>query len=273
MTDITFIAFAVNGELDLNRLAGRLAIPRRFRWEEPMRLHPVTFTPSVAGDTLGVYLYFFGSLVFLNCSDDIIARFLDGLKQHVEILKNQTRLPFRDDYRLSVVAGAETAITNDGMTAPLFREELPEIISFVIAKSVALELIEERIDTVFDDVGGLIGRLEQGVLELPDRRLARLAAAVLGFKYTSISHIMVLDKPDITWNNEEADRLYLTMADLFELTPRYQEIKHKSETLMNVTEVFSSLSHARRAARLEWIIIILIAFEIIMALLEKFLPR
>lgn len=272
-TDISFIAFAVNGELDLNRLATRLAIPHRFRWEEPMRLHPVTLSPSAPGDALGVYLYYFGSMVFLNCSDDVIARFLDGLNQHVETLKNQACPPFRDDYRLKVVAGAEAAISNDGMVAPLFREDLPEIISFVLAKSVALELIEERIDAVFDEVGGLIGRLEQGVLELPDRRLARLAASVLGFKYTSISHIMVLDKPDITWNNEEADRLYLTMADLFELTPRYQEIKHKSETLMNVTEVFSSLSHARRAARLEWIIIILIAFEIVMALLEKLLSH
>jgi len=55
-----------------------------------------------------------------------------------------------------------------------------------------------------------------------------------------------------------------------EADPRYQEIKHKSETLMDVTDVFSSLSHARRAARLEWIIIILIAFEIVMALLDKF---
>lgn len=60
------------------------------------------------------------------------------------------------------------------------------------------------------------------------------------------------------------------MADLFELNPCYQEIKHKSETLMDVADVFSSLSHARRSARLEWIIIILIAFEIVMTLLNKF---
>lgn len=54
------------------------------------------------------------------------------------------------------------------------------------------------------------------------------------------------------------------------LQQRYQEIKHKSETLLDVTDVFSSLSHARRAARLEWIIIILIAIEIFIYLLEIF---
>lgn len=270
MNEIIFTAFAVSGELDLNRLAARLSIPRKYRWEEPMRLNPVTFTPSVASDTLWVHLYYFGGMVFLNCSDDIVARFVEGLKRHVEQLKGQPQLPFRDDYRLEIVAGTAPSITNDGAVMPLYREALPDIISFVIAKSVALELIEERIDAVFDEVGGLIGRLGQGVLELPDRRLARLASTVLSFKYTSISHIMVLDKPDITWDNEEAERFYLTMAELFELTPRYQEIKHKSEALMDVTAVFSSLSHARRSARLEWIIIILIAFEIIMTLWDKF---
>jgi uncharacterized Rmd1/YagE family protein len=79
---------------------------------------------------------------------------------------------------------------------------------------------------------------------------------------------MVLDKPEITWENQEADSLYLTMADLFELRQRYEEIRHKSETLMDITEVFSSLSHARRASRLEWIIIILIFVEIVLYLFQ-----
>jgi required for meiotic nuclear division protein 1 len=79
---------------------------------------------------------------------------------------------------------------------------------------------------------------------------------------------MVLDKPDITWENQEADRLYLTMANLFELRRRYDEIRHKSETLMDITEVFTSLSQARRANQLEIIIIILIFVEIVLYLFQ-----
>lgn len=48
-------------------------------------------------------------------------------------------------------------------------------------------------------------------------------------KSISISHIQVLDKPDITWDNTEADRLYSTMASLFELNQHHLEIKHSSE--------------------------------------------
>ncbi len=265
----SFTAFAIGGVLDLNRLALQLGIDRKYRWEEPMRLNPVTFTPSNPSDVVWVYLYYFGGVVFLNCRDDIVARCIEGLKQHLFQLKEQPQLPFREDYELLINPTAEPSITNDCAIMPLFNQDLLEIICFVIAKSVALERIEEDVDSVFDEVGGMIARLGHGVLELSDKQLAKLASSVLAFKYKSIAHIMVLDKPEITWDNEEADRFYLFISNLFELTPRYQEIKHKSETLLDITDVFSGLSHARRSARLEWIIIILIAFEIIMALWQK----
>jgi len=270
MEVFSFNAFAFAGELDLNRLAAKLGITRRYRWEEPMKLSPVTFSALADSDVEQVYLYYFGGVVFLNCTGDIIARFLDGLPTYVDNLKGQPQLPHRDEYRLEIDPGREPAITNDFAVMPYFDLEFMDIICFVIAKSVALERIEERIDLVFDEVESLIANLGKGRLELPDRDMARLASSILSFKFTSIAHIMVLDKPDSTWDNPEADRLYRTMARLFELSQRYQEIKHKSETLLDMTDVFTSLSHARRSARLEWIIIVLIAIEIVIYLMQLY---
>lgn len=270
MEQFTFKAFAFGGELDLNRLAVKLGITRKYRWEEPMTLNPVTFVLATGNDTERVYLYYFGGVVFLNCSADIIARFLDSIPQYSDSLKRQIQLPYREEYRLEIDPKREPAIANDCAVMPRYNLAFLDIICFVIAKSVALERIEERIDVVFDEVEGLIANLGKGRLELPDRDMARLASSILSFKFTSIAHIMVLDKPDITWNNPEADRLYTTMASLFELNQRYLEIKHKSETLLDMTDVFSGLSHARRSARLEWIIIVLIAIEIVIYLLQLY---
>jgi uncharacterized Rmd1/YagE family protein len=268
MDRYTFNAFVVGGELDLNRLAARLGIGRRYRWEEPMKLNPVTFAPAAASDGEWVYLYYFGWVVFLNCSGDIVARFLDGIRHYAEYLGERPQLPFREEYRLETDASRELAITNDVAVMPNYNQAFLDIICFVIAKSVALERIEARVDAVVDEVEGLIASLGKGKLNLSDNDMAKLASSILSFKYTSIAHIMVLDKPDITWEDAEADSLYRTMASLFELSQRYQEIKHKSETLLDVTDVFSTLSHAKRAARLEWIIIILIAIEIVIYIME-----
>ncbi len=270
MNLFNFKAWAFGGELDLNRLAVELGVNRKYRWEEPMKLNPLTFTLASGNEAEQVYLYYFGGVVFLNCPGDVIARFLDGIPRYAESLKGQIQLPYQDEYRLEIDPEREPAITNDFAVMPHYNLAFLDIICFVIAKSVALERIEERIDVVFDEVEALIANLGKGRLELPDRDMARLASSILSFKFTSIAHIMVLDKPDITWDNPEADSLYLTMARLFELNQRYQEIKHKSETLLDMTHVFTGLSHARRSARLEWIIIVLIAIEIVIYLMQLY---
>jgi len=268
MDNCSFNAFAYPGELDLNRMAQKLGIGRRYRWEEPMKLNPVTFALLADGDREQVYLYYFGGIVFVNCSADIIARFLDSLPNYSGGPKERPQLPYREEYRLEIDNSREISINDDFAVLAAYSQVFLEIICFVLAKSVALERIEARLDVVFDEVEQLIANLNKGKLDLPDRDMARLASSILGLKFSSIAHIMVLDKPEITWDNPEADTLYLTMARQFELNQRYQEIKHKSDTLLDMADVFSSLSNARPWARLEWIIIILIAIEIIITLLE-----
>jgi uncharacterized Rmd1/YagE family protein len=265
-----FTAFTIPGELDLNRLGAQLGLIRKYRWEEPMLLNPVNLKslPAERSETEQVYLYYFGGIVFLNCTNDIISAFSREMEKITDSFKNFPNLNYQDVYSLRIEEAKPLSITNDYAVMPRYDRACIDIIAFVIAKSVALERIEEQVDTVFDEMEGMISLLDQGKLNFSDKRLAKLASKILDFKYRSISSIMVLDKPDITWDNPEADRLYLTMANLFELNHRYQEIKHKSETLMDITEVFSGLSHARRESRLEWIIIVLIFIEIVIYIIQ-----
>lgn len=265
-----FSGFAISGELDLNKLATQLGILRKYRWEEPMQLDPSTLRP-VPTDSLEeshVYLYYFGGVVFRNCSERIIGEFARKMERVSDSFNGFPNIEYHEQYSLRIEEGAAPAIANDCAVMPRYERAFIDIVAFVVAKSVALERIEEQADTVLDEMEGFISLLDQGKLGISDRKLAGLASKILNFKYRSIAFIMVLEKPDVTWDNPEADRLYRTMATLFELSQRYQEIKHKSETLMDITGVFSDLSHARRSTRLEWIIIVLIFIEIVIYLVE-----
>jgi uncharacterized Rmd1/YagE family protein len=270
MVRYDFTAYALPGELDLNRLGAELGIGRKYRWEEPMPLTPEDLKPLSAerSETKQVYLYFFGGLVFINCSQDGIRDFFTRMETISDEFKEHRSIKFSEKYSLEMNSRSQPAITNDYAVMSGYDPAFIDVICFVIAKSVALERIEEKVDPVLDEMEGFIGLLGRGKLGIPDKRLATLASRILDFKYRSIAHIMVLDKPDITWDNLEADRLYLTMANLFELNQRYSEIRHKSETLLDITEVFTSLSHARRAARLELAIIILILIEIVIYIFQ-----
>jgi uncharacterized Rmd1/YagE family protein len=270
MSEYQFTSFALSGELDLNKLGALLGIIRKYRWEEPMVLNPLNLKPlsDERSEEQQVYLFYFGGVVFFNCSEKTIRDFSREMGKIIDNFKGFPNIKYQDHYSLRVEEGGVLAITNDYAVMPNYDRAFIDIIVFVISKSVALERIEERVDTVLDEIEGLIALLGRGKMGIPDKKLAKLASSILTFKYSSIAYIMVLDKPEITWENQEADSLYLTMADLFELRQRYEEIRHKSETLMDITEVFSSLSHARKASRDEMIIIILIIVEIVLYLFQ-----
>lgn len=269
MARFDFIAYGLNSEIDLSKLATALGINRKYRWEEPMGLVPDSLSPlsTQRNESEQVYLFYFGGAVFVNCQKDTIDAFFKKMTGFSEAFRDYPAIKYVDHYSLQS-SEVKINITNDFAVMPVFDPSFIDIISFVISKSVGLERIEDQVDTVLDEMEDMIGLLAKGKLGIPDHKLAKMASTILNFKYRSIAHIMVLDKPDITWDNLEADRLYLTMANLFELDQRYQEIKHKSETLMDITEVFSGLSHSRRATRLEWTIIILIVIEILIYIFE-----
>jgi uncharacterized Rmd1/YagE family protein len=180
---------------------------------------------------------------------------------------------FSDDYRLEVSTDKPPAINYDALVTAEQDSNQSEIIATVLAKSVALEKIEADIDLLLDDIEEIVQFLEQGKLNVSDDKLAKMSAKILGYKFNTISYIRLLDKPNITWINEAASQLFAELSTIFELDDRYKKIRHKSETLMDITEVFSGLTHARRGNRLEWAVIILIAIEIVLSLYTMFFPK
>jgi uncharacterized Rmd1/YagE family protein len=267
------VARALDRDVDLDRLAAELGIDRKFRWEEPMILSPDTLglLAERHGIDPRVFVYAFGSVVFLNCSAATVTRFLDRMgRESAQFVPGDA---LASDAFALTTGHDRVAVTNDFAEVPGNDPELVDSVCLVLAKSVALERIESRLDCVFDEIEHLIDFLAKGRLRYPDERMARLTSMILSLQYTSLSHVMVLDKPEFTWENVAADELYSTMANLFELRQRYREIQHKSETLLDVTQVFSTLSHARRSTRLEIIVIVLILIEVVIYVAELLMRR
>ena len=98
MTSCQFTAFVIAGELDLNRLAPQLGIIRKYRWEEPMLLHPVTFKPlgSDSSEEQQVYLYCFGGVVFLNCTDSVIRDFSREMEKISDTFKGFPNVKYQE---------------------------------------------------------------------------------------------------------------------------------------------------------------------------------
>lgn len=265
-------AFAVCREINLSSIAAHFGIKRKLSWEDTLALtehHLDGILPNPADKT--VFIFSFGALVFVNFASSDITDALSYLATLDPNMPGFGATKYADDYQLTI-GGNEVSVTYDELIAPTLQPYYLELIAVILAKSVALERIEDEMGKLFDDVEVIINQLKKGKMALSDEQLARISGRILSYRYSSISYIMILDRPDVVWRIQEAQELYLELEHLFELPDRYEKVTHKTETLLDITRVFADLYHAKRGTRLEWLVIILIAFEIVISLVDKFWP-
>lgn len=271
MQTMNFLAVSVAQELNLNQFAKHFGIEKKFKWEDTLILKEHQLK-GIFNDyhNKSAYLFHFGCLVGMNCTKHDLSDLYNYIsKIDTSLANNINHFKYNDSYLVEINSDRELEVHHNFMVTPRLLEHYPQMIAIVLARSVALDRIEENIEKVSDEIEKIIDYLDHGKLNIGDDKLAKLSAQVLRYKYNTISYVMVLDKPDITWYKEDADILFMQLAELFELQERYENLRHKTETIMDITEVFTILTHAKRGTRLEWMIIILIAFEIIISLVEK----
>src|SRR3954462_5674094 len=71
MGDLTFKAFAITNEIDLNKIAIHCGIPKKFTWEQPLILRGEilkSILHKVVDESQMVLVFSFGSIVFINHS-------------------------------------------------------------------------------------------------------------------------------------------------------------------------------------------------------------
>ncbi|NYE09568.1 putative Rmd1/YagE family protein [Bacillus niacini] len=271
MRDLTFKAFAITNEIDLNKIAVHCGIPKKFTWEEPLILRGEILKSILykdVDDSQMVLVFSFGSIVFINHStpNEITAllNYLHSFEPDIEV-KNADR--YSDDYSLHIKETESIELTDEYVVVPEYEDYYPELISTVLAKSVALEKTEEQLGQINDKLETMIDRLEKGKLRIGNKELARTTAKIIRHEYNTLAYIMILDKPDITWTSSSAGEFYDRMLEFFELNDRYKILKSKTEILYNIMDGFSTISHSIRGLFVEWIIVILILFEIVLSLL------
>ncbi|MCX7951290.1 MAG: RMD1 family protein [Clostridiales bacterium] len=265
-----FKASFISNEINLYKIANYFGINKKFKWEEPLILDERNLKGILSHpNNKYVYVYHFGSIVSANLTFHEQRDVIEYLKKIDNTLKNNTIFNYIEDFRLVIDKNKDEELSYDSITVNVFKPYYMEIVATILAKSVALKKIEVDIDNLLDEIENIIVYLDNGKLHLSDTHLAKMSSKVLRFKYNTISYIMLLDKPDVAWKIEDAEEFFTKLSDLFELKDRYDKIRHKTEVLLDITEVFTSLTHAKRGTKLEWMVIILFIVEIVMSILEK----
>lgn len=273
MVEMKFRAYALTNEIDLNKIAVECGIKKKYTWEEPLILQGdqlVRILEQDAGVRERVLVFSFGAVVFIDSDEKHRVKFLDYLKKIKNDIDLNQAVRYQEDYMLHGGEEGKLEFNDRYVRIPNLEKYHPELVSMIIAKSVALERIEEKLGKILDDLEFKIDSLEKGRLGIGNRELARTTSRIVRHEYNTIAYVMILDKPDITWTNSEAAAFYEGMSEFFELNDRYEVIRSKTEILRNIIEGLSSISHSIRGLFVEWVIVVLIVFEVVLMILDLF---
>jgi len=75
--------------------------------------------------------------------------------------------------------------------------------------------------------------------------------------------VAVTEKPDALWDRPDLERLYARLEDEYELKERVDALNRKLAVVAETAQTLADIIDTRRALRLEFIVVVLIAFEII----------
>jgi uncharacterized Rmd1/YagE family protein len=222
---------------------------------------PLAFKSGAKGI---VVLFRFGVAVFVDMSpleEDEVLRRLDG--RVVKPLKQREE----DTAFIEVVRDKEDHITPAGRIAV---RELSTEHTLLIADALATSLIvvhdERNVAAVFDVMEPLARQLaERGRTPGGRRALLKHIGNALLVQQRVSGLVAVAEKPDVLWERPSLERFYARLEDEYELKERAGVLTRKLTVISDTARALADIIDTERSLRLEMIIVLLIAVEIVIS--------
>lgn len=234
-------------------------------------LHPSPLTVA-AGDKGVAVIFRYGAVVCFELDPVQEASFRSSLGGFV---KDAFADPEREEVEIAIDPERDERLDAEG-TLWLHDTHLGrlQIVAEILAKSVVLAHYEERVAEVFERVEPIAEGLRRGAGgRQRGRELLRQIGDVLLTQTRTVGRVEVTEKPEITWEEPDLERLYARLGEEYELRERDLALERKLDLISRTAQTFLDLLHTRRSLRVEWYIVILIAVEIALSVYDLFAAR
>lgn len=245
----------------------------RIETRELERAQAVALSPLTvrAGEHGYAILFRFGVVVFIELNALEQANFIKGLESFIQGRFNEPEVD-----ALSIIVDPENQERIDAqgrLSLHTVQTERLQLVSHVLAKSTVVSHYETRIANVFDRIERLADSLRGNIAPTSSKDLLREIGDVLLSQARMVGRVEVTEKPEITWDNPELDRLYERLAIEYELRERDLALSRKLELISRTAETYLDLLQNRQSIRVEWYVVALIIIEIILALYQIFVQH
>jgi required for meiotic nuclear division protein 1 len=250
-------------------LLGERLDTRAFERDEPLGIAPLTV--DIPGGGVAV-LFRYGAVVLFGVATTALDNFVASLRPLVT-----AALPVaeRDDARLLIRPEADQVVDLAGniFLAEKTTERL-QVVADILAKGLVLSYYETRIADIFDGIEPLAAMLrEKGRAGARSKELLRHIGDVLLMQQKMVGRVETGEKPELLWDHPELERLYMRLAEEYELRDRDRALDRKLDIISRTVETLLGLVQTRSSLRVEWYIVLLIVAELLLSTYPLLLGR
>lgn len=234
-------------------------------------IEPHSSSPSEIFYTLDdkkryLYIFDYGVAVLANYTVAEKKELIDFIKNYASTIVD---LDLFEEYQIEIDPNiSKVVIKNDYVSVPYVDPSVLRIIMLNIAQSVALDYYEVLTDALITSSKEYILELEKrGKLSISKINLLKYIGKVLNVKNSIVDNLYILDDPNLVWDNEDLNLLNRHLKANFDINPRFKDLDYRLDIVEDNLKLFTDVLNVRESSRLEWIVIILIFLEIMIALL------
>jgi required for meiotic nuclear division protein 1 len=219
----------------------------------------------------GKYEYFsnYGVIVFAGYTEEEMKAAIQAVDGY---LKDPEKTRLRDEFQIRVDPGRVVTFEFAEAIVPRLGDMSVRVAMLNLAQSVALDDYHRVSEDLLTQVKGFANQLERtGNLRISRNNMHRFLGKALNTQNEIAENIYIFDAPDLTWDNEDLDKLHQALIKHFDLKVRFSEIEYTLRIIENNLTVFREIIHQRESNLLEFIIILLILVEVFDLFITKFL--
>ncbi|MBM3198286.1 MAG: sporulation protein RMD1 [Chlamydiae bacterium] len=216
------------------------------------------------GKTAGDVFYFsYGTIVFWGLTPEDEEVYITYAKQFEQEPNQKIEI---DEF--SYVHGEKMNIEEDEIVLQNKSILTKLSISHGLAQSVKLMVFEELIQQTILSSKNLPKELAQkGKIPLSRKEISRRMGELFIKRSFINLHSEILDVPEFFWDYPELEPFYRRTAHYLDVHKRVDALNKRLTVVHELFEMLSDALNHQHSSRLEWIIIILIVIEVILAVL------
>ncbi|MBF8247141.1 MAG: RMD1 family protein [Rickettsia sp.] len=135
-------------------------------------------------------------------------------------------------------------------------------ISYALAQSVKLEMLEILVLDLLNNTKSIYLNLSKtGKISLSKKEISQKLGVLFGARYLINLYSDVLDLPEFFWKRPIYEELYLKIAEFEDIKIRQDTLNRRVDIIYEVYQALSNELNHIQSARLEMVIILLIAAE------------